>query len=73
MNTETYLTQDEAAKVLRLSNRTLERYRILGTGPRFIRAGRRILYRSTDLTAWTEENTFSSVSEADAALADGQS
>jgi hypothetical protein len=33
------LTQREAATILRLSTRTLERLRVTGTGPKFIRIG----------------------------------
>ena len=69
MNTETYLTQDEAAELLRISPRTLERHRVAGTGPRFVKAGRRVLYRRSDLDAWTDANTFASTSEVDRARA----
>ena len=34
------LTTEEAAKYLRLSPRTLERYRVTGEGPRFLKVGR---------------------------------
>ena len=67
MNTDTFLTQDEAAKLLRISPRTLERYRVAGSGPRFVKAGRRVLYRHADLETWTEANTFASTSEVDRA------
>jgi excisionase family DNA binding protein len=46
------LTQREAAAVLCLSERTLERLRVSGTGPRFVRAGRSVRYREADLEAW---------------------
>ena len=36
------LTQREAATLLHLSERTLERFRVSGTGPKFIRLGRSI-------------------------------
>jgi len=45
------------------SERTLERHRIAGTGPKFVRLGRRIVYRRADLEAWADENTFCSTSE----------
>ena len=35
------LTQREAANVLRLSQRTIERLRVSGVGPKFIRCGGR--------------------------------
>ena len=65
MDTPLFLTQSEAADLLRLSPRTLERHRVAGTGPRFVKAGRRVLYRQSDLEAWASANTFSSTSEAD--------
>ena len=49
------LTQREAASHLRLSERTLERFRLTGGGPRFAKAGRRIVYRAEDLEAWIAE------------------
>ena len=58
-----FLPQQEASAFLRLSERTLERHRIAGTGPKFVRLGRRIVYRRADLEAWADENTFRSTSE----------
>jgi excisionase family DNA binding protein len=58
-----YLTTAEAAEVLRLSSRTLERFRLEGGGPRWRRAGRRVLYARADLDAWIEP-TFSTTSES---------
>ena len=69
MDTNTYLTQSEAAEVLRLSPRTLERHRVAGTGPRFVKAGRRVLYRHDELDRWAAARTFRSTAEADAAAA----
>lgn len=64
-----FLTQPEAASFLRVSERSLERWRIEGTGPEFVRAGRRILYSMQSLRAWAADRTFRSTSEADAAKA----
>jgi hypothetical protein len=47
-----YLTNDEAAALLRLSPRTLEKHRLYGRGPRFHKFGRRVFYASADLDAW---------------------
>ncbi len=58
-----YFTQREAAEILRISERTLERHRLTGTGPVFIKAGRRVLYRPADIEAWAAANTFASTSE----------
>lgn len=40
-----FLTQNEAAELLRISPRTLERMRLDSSGPRFVKAGRRVLYK----------------------------
>lgn len=58
-----YFTNAEAAEYLRLSPRTLEKHRVLGTGPRFRKFGRRVLYAVTDLETWANERTFSMTSE----------
>lgn len=59
------LTNKEAASYLRLSYRTLERLRVQGTGPRFMKAGSgakaRVLYDVTDLQEWLTK--FASTSE----------
>lgn len=48
-----YLTEDEAATLLRLSPRTLQRHRHNSTGPAFSRLGaRRVVYDRKDLVAW---------------------
>ena len=56
------LTQREAARALRLSERTLERLRVTGCGPRFIRAGRAVRYREGDLEAWVASRLVTSTS-----------
>ena len=63
-----FLTQAEAAEYLRLSSRTLERFRIAGTGPRFAKFGRRVTYARSELDDWAAARTFASTSEADAAV-----
>jgi hypothetical protein len=58
------LTQREAALALRLSERTLERMRRIGIGPRFIRLSRRsIRYRQQDLDAHVAARVVGSTSE----------
>jgi excisionase family DNA binding protein len=49
------LTEREAAEYLRVAPRTLQRWRQLGRGPRFVRAGRRVLYRQRDLDDWLDQ------------------
>jgi excisionase family DNA binding protein len=57
------LTQREAATVLRLSERTLERLRVQGLGPKFVRCGRSVRYRQSDLEEWITARVVRSTSE----------
>ena len=53
VSTEPFLTEPEAAEVIRVSARTLRRWRVQGTGPPVAGyAGRRALYRRSELLAW---------------------
>ena len=69
-NKTPYFNVREAARYLRLSPRTLERSRLAGTGPRFVKAGRRVLYRADELNRWAESRTFGSTAEVDCADAE---
>jgi predicted DNA-binding transcriptional regulator AlpA len=62
------LDQKQAAHLLRLSVRTLERHRISGTGPRFVRLGRLVRYRDVDLAEWVRSRVHLSTSEPGAEL-----
>jgi predicted DNA-binding transcriptional regulator AlpA len=57
------LTQREAASFLRFSERTLERLRLTGKGPRYVKTRRRVLYREADLEAWIVSRLTTSTSE----------
>jgi hypothetical protein len=59
-----YLTNDEAAGFLKLSPRTLEKLRVVGTGPRFRKFGRRVVYDVADLIRWSNERVFERTSHA---------
>jgi hypothetical protein len=58
-----FLNNDEAARFLNLSPRTLEKQRVIGGGPRFRKFGRRVLYAVIDLEAWANERTCESTSD----------
>ncbi len=62
-----YLNSQEAADILRISIRTLERMRVDGTGPTYLKAGAgtrsRVLYRPADLDAWLQGRSYSSTSQ----------
>ncbi len=62
-----YLIQQQAAELLHISVRTLERMRLEGTGPRFLKAGRRVLYSRLAIEQWLETREFESAAEARAA------
>ena len=57
------LTTTEAAAYVGLSHRTLERYRVTGQGPPYLKVGRRVLYRRADLDAWLENKVRRSTSD----------
>lgn len=58
-DTPDFLTEAEAAAMLRVGSRTLERWRVTGDGPDWVRAGlRRVLYPRAALVAWAEARTF---------------
>lgn len=47
-----YFSPKEAATELKVTDRTLDRWRRLGEGPPITRLGRRVLYRRSSLRAW---------------------
>lgn len=61
--TEALLRTEEAAAVLGFSPRALEAWRCRGGGPRYLRVGRSIRYRPSDLDAWASARVFTSTSE----------
>jgi hypothetical protein len=65
------LTQKDAARILGLSVRTLERHRLAGTGPHYARLGHLIRYRECDLAEWVRGSMCTSTSHL-AVSADGR-
>jgi predicted DNA-binding transcriptional regulator AlpA len=61
---ECLLTQRDVAARLGLSERTIERLRLSGDGPRFVKATRSVRYRECDLEAWIASRVVASTSEA---------
>ena len=57
-----------AARVLGLSPSTLAKMRLSGNSPKFLKLGRRVLYRRVDLESWLESRLASDTSDADARL-----
>jgi predicted DNA-binding transcriptional regulator AlpA len=61
----TILTEDEAARDLRLSKRTLQRLRLEGGGPRFVQlTEKRVGYRPADLDDWANARARASTAAA---------
>jgi predicted DNA-binding transcriptional regulator AlpA len=59
-----YLTPSEAAIHLRVSKSYLDKLRVYGGGPQFLRLGKRkILYAAVDLDAWAASRRHNSTSE----------
>lgn len=56
-------TSQGAAGVLRLSLKTLERFRYEGMRPKYLKLGRRVVYRQGDLETWAAQDERHSTSE----------
>lgn len=59
-----FVRTPEAARLLDLSPRTLEKHRCDGTGPIFHKLGGRVVYAVSDLHAWVEACARQSTSGA---------
>lgn len=61
MNCEV-LTTAEAARYVRLSKPTLERFRLTGEGPLYVKLGGAVRYRRAELDKWLESRLVASTS-----------
>jgi len=61
-------TPDELAGVLRCSISCLNKWRVKGIGPPFVKLDGRILYDEDDVNAFIASRRFASTSAADAAV-----
>lgn len=57
------LTTRQAAARLGLSPQTLERYRVTGDGPEFVKMGHAVRYMAGKLNEWLEARTRRSTSD----------
>jgi predicted DNA-binding transcriptional regulator AlpA len=63
-NDDALLLPPETGHRLRISVSTLAKWRVYGSGPRFIRlSGNRIAYRESDLAAWIAGRAVASTAE----------
>ena len=61
------LNTEGAAAYLGLAESTLEKARVTGTGPDFVKLGRAVRYRVADLDGWLASRVVSSTSQRVAA------
>ena len=57
------ISNSEAAQHLGLSESTLNKLRLTGGGPTYIKLGRRVLYKTQDLEDWLGRHRRSSTSD----------
>ena len=55
-NNQTVFTVPEAAAYLGLAVSTLNKWRCIGGGPQFLKLGKAVRYRITDLDGWVDSN-----------------
>ena len=63
-STRKYLDTSQAAFLLNISPRTLERWRLTGEGPSYRKFGKRVTYSESSLLEWAEQQTHTSTSDA---------
>jgi predicted DNA-binding transcriptional regulator AlpA len=71
MTSQTPLDTKGAARYLGMSTSTLEKLRVFGGGPQYLKLRHLVRYRHQDLDAWMNERLMSSTSERRAAAVDG--
>lgn len=64
-----HLDQTDLAERWNISARTLERWRWIGEGPRFVKLGGRVRYRLEDVEAYEAQQVRASTADAGAAPA----
>lgn len=66
MQTSDYLNTQQAAAYLQISPSTLSKRRLFDDGPLFVKMGKSVRYRRSDLDAWTATRLRKSTSDATA-------
>lgn len=54
-DTDNLITTKQAAAYLAVAVHTLDKFRIEGRGPKYLRLGRMIRYRASDIDRWLNE------------------
>ena len=60
------LSRPNAAERIGLSPATLAKLAVVGGGPRYLKLGRRVVYRASDLDAWVAARSVANTAEAQA-------
>jgi hypothetical protein len=58
-----WLSTSDAADYCSVGKSTLEKLRLSGGGPQFVKLGARVIYEVADLDAWLNRHRFGSTSE----------
>jgi len=69
MHAQPLLTTRQAASFLNLSHRTLEKWRVTGSGPRYFKVGAQVRYERAELDRWLAERLLSHTTEESAKVA----
>ena len=65
LDPDALLTEQQAALLLGVTTRALQKWRVRGTGPQFVRISSRcVRYRRRDLVDWAAERIKQSTSES---------
>lgn len=62
-----FIDEARAADFLCQSVRTIQKWRVIGCGPKFYKSGRSVRYRRRDLLQWAESRRHASTSSYNAA------
>jgi predicted DNA-binding transcriptional regulator AlpA len=63
LNPKHIVNTDAAAHLLNVSAVTLAKWRVTGEGPRFLKFGRSVKYRISDLEEWIQDQERESTAE----------
>lgn len=63
MSESLIVSEQRAGEMLALSPRTLQRWRVEGRGPKFVKLGKKVAYTEAALRAYVEANQRTSTSD----------
>ena len=69
VDNERYLDTRETARAVGVSERTVEGWRLRGTGPLYIRSGHRVLYALSEIQRWKDIGSQNARAEMEARAA----